>query len=106
MVFYVDVGATISSNFTCILNNFNFYGNASVLKIKLILDYANASLNRYFCDKINRNGTLYNVKYKQGNPSALFSNSIATNIYIQNITIVLAGGNIWNVMCDSEFYSG
>jgi hypothetical protein len=105
MVFYVDVGTTINSNFTCILNNFNFYGNASVLKIKLILDYANSLLNRYFCDKINRNGTLYNIRYKQGNPSALFSNSIATNIYIQNITILFAGGNIWNVMCDSEFYS-
>ena len=105
MVFYVDVGTTITSNFTCIFNNFNFYGNSTVIRIKLILDYTNALLNRYFCDKVNRNGTIYNIIYKEGDPSVLFSNSIATNNYIQNITILLSGGNIWKVMCDSVFYS-
>lgn len=104
--FYIDVGNTLTSNFTCILNNYNFYENVNAAKIKLILDYSNASLDRFFCKFININGNIQLLRYTSGDPTALFSNSIATHIYIQNITILSSvGGAIWKVICDSLFYS-
>jgi hypothetical protein len=104
--FYVDIGNTITSNFTCILNNYNFNGFGNVLKIKMIVDYKNASFERFFCKFMNISGINYAIRYTQGDPYALFSNSLATNLYIQNITIITSvGGGIWNVICDSVFYS-
>jgi hypothetical protein len=105
-IFYVDVGTTLSSNFTCILNNIGYRDGFTSLKFKLVLDYTNSVLNRYFCKFLNINGFNYDIRYTQGDPSALFSNSIATNKFIQNITIIYGlGGGIWKVICDSLFYS-
>lgn len=104
--FYVDIGNTITSNFTCILNNYNFHGFGNVLKIKMVLDYKNASFERYFCKFVNINGIDYTITYTQGDPIAIFSNSLSTNLYIQNLTIITSiGGGIWKVICDSVFYS-
>jgi hypothetical protein len=102
--FYIDVGTTINTDFKCIFNNNSIY--AGVLKIKLILDYTNSPLNRYFCKQLNINGGGdLDIFFKEGYPNATLS-AMTTNIYIQDISILLLSGSIWRIVCDSVFYSG
>jgi hypothetical protein len=104
--FFVDVGTTINADFKCILNTNSIH--AEVLNIKLILDYTNSPTNRYFCKQLNINGGVgvdLDIFFKEGYPTATLS-TMTTNMYIQNLSIISLSGNIWNVICDSVFYSG
>jgi hypothetical protein len=104
--FFVDVGTTINADFKCILNTNSIH--AGVLNIKLILDYTNSPTNRYFCKQLNINGGVgvdLDIFFKEGYPTATLS-TMTTNMYIQNLSIISLSGNIWNVICDSVFYSG
>ncbi len=111
-IFYIDVGATITQNFYCNIQNLPLLSIPfSGITITLLLDYVNTGGDRFYCDKLRINETEYTPNFNGGNPVAISEFNASTNsylityAYIQRFTILVTNGTIWKIFCESEKYS-
>lgn len=111
-IFYIDAGSTFTENFYCIIENLPLSSIPfSSITITILLDYINTPLDRYYCDRLQIGGNMYNPNFNGGNPVAISEFNSSTNTYIitykyiQKFSIIVVNGTIWKVFCDSDKYS-
>lgn len=105
--YYVDVADTITSNFSCIIQN-SPHARCSqhVITVTLLLDYTNnTNFSRYYCNQLIVNGTTYIPNFNGGNPTAVFSYSSMTNTYVQQFSMIVLQSSIVKTFCQATKYS-
>jgi len=105
--YYIDIANTVTSNFSCIVQNFPF-GRCSghVINITLYLNYTNnTNFTRYYCNQLIINGQTYVPNFNGGNPTAVFSYSSMTNTYIQQFSMIVINSSIVKIFCNSTTYN-
>ena len=104
--FFVDIGTTITDDFTCYINNLPITNiQNGTIYVKILLDYTNAGFNRYYCKYLNINSTSYTPNFSGGNPTEAFSYSSTTLQFIQTFSINIVNSNIWNILCKYDKYN-
>lgn len=97
---YMNMGSTIVSNFSTIIQNPPIVDNRDN-KITLIIDYSNSGIDRYYCDKLVIGGVTVYPLFNGGNPSVIYT---TTGCIIQEFSIIRVG-NSYRIFCDFTDYT-
>jgi len=97
---YVNPGSTISSNFSMFIENLPTIANRDN-KITLIIDYTNAGINRFYCNRIVLGGTTVYPFFNGGNPSMIYT---TVSYVVQEFSIIKVGSS-YRIFCLFKDYS-
>jgi hypothetical protein len=91
---YVDPGSTISSNFSMFIENLPTIANRDN-KITLIINYSNAGINRFYCNRVVLGGTTVYPFFNGGNPSIIYT---TVSHVVQEFSIIKVGSS-YRIFC-------